>query len=109
MSSVSCYRFCRYLKLFIGLGLIWSLEIVGGLLSPDSINETAWYFADVLNILQGVYIFIIFVCKKDVINVIFQKEVGSYSLGSTMDDSIISEYKTEHVEMDSVNYNQRVR
>jgi len=41
------------------------------------------------------------------LGVIFQKEVGSYSLGSTMDDSIISEYKTEHVEMESVNYNQR--
>ena len=36
-------RFCQYLKLFIGLGLIWSLEIIGGVLSQDSINETAWY------------------------------------------------------------------
>ena len=36
-------RFCQYLKLFIGLGLIWSLEIIGGVLSQDSINEKAWY------------------------------------------------------------------
>ena len=62
-----------------------------------------------LNILQGVYIFVIFVCKKDVLDVIFKKEVGSYNLSSTMDDSISSQYKTENVEMDSVNYEQRVR
>ena len=66
------------------------------------------YFADVLNILQGVYIFVIFVCKKDVLTVIINKEVGSYSLESTKDDSINSEYTLENVEMDSVNYDRRV-
>jgi len=100
-------KFCQYLKLFIGLGLIWSLEIIGGVLSQDSINESAWYFADVLNILQGVYIFVIFVCKKDVLTVILNKEVGSYSLESTKDDSINSEFTLENVEMDSVNYDRR--
>ena len=64
---------------------------------------------DVLNILQGVYIFVIFVCKKDVLTVIFNKEVGSYSLESTKDDSINSEFTLENVEMDSVNYDRRVR
>ena len=61
-----------------------------------------------LNILQGFYIFVIFVCKKDVLTVIINKEVGSYSLESTKDDSINSEYTLENVEMDSVNYDRRV-
>ena len=67
------------------------------------------YFADVLNIIQGVYIFIIFVCKRDVFNVIFKKGTISNELDSTKDDSISSQYRTENVEMDSIDYVQRVR
>ena len=62
-----------------------------------------------LNILQGVYIFIIFVCKRDVLNVIFKKGTISNQLDSTKDDSISSQYRTENVEMDSIDYVQRVR
>ena len=55
------------------------------------------YFTDVLNILQGVYIFLIFVCKKSVLNVIIGREVNDNELRTTEDDSC------SEMEMDAVN------
>ncbi|KAF4520664.1 hypothetical protein B566_EDAN006340 [Ephemera danica] len=49
-------RFVMYLKLFIVMGLSWSLEIlswaIGG---PDE----SWYVTDSINLLQGLWIFIL--------------------------------------------------
>ena len=68
------------------------------------------YLADVLNILQGVYIFIIFVCKRKVFNVILWKNGIHKDLDSTTDDeSVVSQRTAENLEMDSVHAMDKVR
>ena len=66
--------------------------------------------ADVLNILQGVYIFIIFVCKRKVLNVILWKKGIHNDLdGTTDDESVMSQQMAENLEMDSVHAMDKVR
>ncbi|KYN27327.1 G-protein coupled receptor Mth2 [Trachymyrmex cornetzi] len=56
--------FNLYLKLFIVMGINWSMEIISWLFknAPPSI----WYLTDLTNTLQGLIIFIIFVWKKKI-------------------------------------------
>lgn len=51
------------IKLFIVMGVTWSLEILATLLRE---YEQLWYVSDWFNILQGVLVFMIFVCKSKV-------------------------------------------
>lgn len=66
-------RFLTYIKLFVGMGFIWIFEIIAGMASDD-IHESAWYFFDVLNMMQGFFVFVTFVCKRNVINAILCKQ-----------------------------------
>ena len=59
-----------YTKLFIGMGFIWTFEIISGL-TQHKTGESAWWFTDFLNMMQGFYIFVIFICKRTVFNVVF--------------------------------------
>ncbi|XP_015110208.1 G-protein coupled receptor Mth2 isoform X2 [Diachasma alloeum] len=56
--------FNLYLKLFIIMGVTWSMDIIGWLLG----TESPWvrYVADGINGIEGVMIFIIFVCKNKI-------------------------------------------
>lgn len=56
--------FNLYLKLFIVMGINWSMEIISWLLG----DEPSWifYITDIVNSLQGFTIFIIFVCKEKI-------------------------------------------
>ncbi|KAK0092051.1 hypothetical protein PV326_002313 [Microctonus aethiopoides] len=65
--------FNLYLKLFIVMGINWSMEIISWLCkdAPDYI----WYITDLANTLQGVIIFIIFVWK-DKIKRLLLKRLG---------------------------------
>ena len=61
-------RFLLYLKLFLGMGFVWTFEIVAGFLD---VHEAFWYAPDVFNMGQGFYVFFIFVCKRNVLKLIF--------------------------------------
>ncbi|CAG7729433.1 unnamed protein product [Allacma fusca] len=52
-----------YVKLFILMGLSWGFEFISYL---DKSNSWIWICFDVLNLLQAVGVFIIFVCKAEV-------------------------------------------
>merc|ERR1712001_734837 len=54
--------------MFMGMGFFWSLEIVSGFFIDGSNDSQAWYIFDGINTLQGLWVFIIFVCKQNVIN-----------------------------------------
>ncbi|CAH1638356.1 unnamed protein product [Spodoptera littoralis] len=54
--------FIIYIKLSVVMGLNWFLEII----SFKYPNNKWYYITDVFNILTGLTIFIIFICKKDV-------------------------------------------
>ena len=59
-----------HLKLFAVMGLSWLFEVVSWLLVPDSSSEAEclpWYlWTDLINALQGVWMLLIYVCKRDV-------------------------------------------
>ena len=67
-------RFLLFLKLFIVTGFIWIFDIISGLIGDEAILEHHWYFIDCLNMLQGFSVFVIFVCKRNVFNVVFQRD-----------------------------------
>ncbi|XP_020295645.1 G-protein coupled receptor Mth2-like isoform X7 [Pseudomyrmex gracilis] len=56
--------FNLYLKLFIVMGINWSMEIVSWLFK--SAPAYVWYLTDLTNTLQGLIIFIIFVWKEKI-------------------------------------------
>ena len=62
-----------YIKLFSALGLFWIFEIIGGL------SSESFYIFDILNMLQGFYIFVIYVCQPNVIKIIKDRINGRQS------------------------------
>ncbi|KAI8437018.1 hypothetical protein MSG28_010414, partial [Choristoneura fumiferana] len=58
------FRFMLYLKLSVIMGVSWVLEVVSFLAPQFSV----WYLTDAYNLLIGVSIFLIFICKKKIYN-----------------------------------------
>ncbi|KAG7163135.1 G-protein coupled receptor Mth2-like [Homarus americanus] len=52
-----------YIKLFIVMGIVWIAETISGAHQRNSC--TYWVFFDIINALQGVFIFLVTVCNKD--------------------------------------------
>lgn len=63
------FRFLLYLKLFVITGTNWSMEVISWLVSSKADNTKqhwVFYVSDLVNTLQGVLIFVTFVCRKRV-------------------------------------------
>lgn len=58
-----------YLKLSIVMGLNWLLEIISFLYPGFKM----WYITDAYNILIGLAIFLIFVCKKKILKKLIKR------------------------------------
>lgn len=58
------------IKLFLVMGTTWSFEIIA---TPKQEPEELWHVSDFFNILQGVIVFLIFVCKSKVWEAIKQR------------------------------------
>ncbi|CAK1551261.1 unnamed protein product [Leptosia nina] len=56
-------RLFLYLKLFIVMGINWGLEVLSAFY-PEA--DKIWKFTDAYNVLIGLIIFILFVCKKKI-------------------------------------------
>ncbi|XP_064108444.1 uncharacterized protein LOC135216861 [Macrobrachium nipponense] len=54
-------RLCLYVKLFIVMGITWLAEVV----SWQQGSCKFWIATDVINCLQGVFIFLMYICKKN--------------------------------------------
>jgi len=50
----------KHTLLVVGIGIVWTFEIFSGIFADDE-TEFKWYFTDVLQMLQGVWIFLAFV------------------------------------------------
>ncbi|XP_055537393.1 G-protein coupled receptor Mth2-like isoform X1 [Wyeomyia smithii] len=63
-------RFSLYLRLFIVMGVTWSLEVISW-----AVDNVAWifYISDVCNCIQGFLIFMLFVWKQKVKRLIYKK------------------------------------
>lgn len=73
-----------YLKLFIVMGVNWLAEILSWGLGLDGSNGSfIWYMADIGNSLQGVLIFLIFVCKKRVLKLLNKKLCPQFKMFKT--------------------------
>ncbi|XP_025409388.1 G-protein coupled receptor Mth2-like [Sipha flava] len=67
-------RFVLYLKLFIVMGINWMAEILSWAFEDkDSSFNILWIITDFGNALQGVLIFVIFVCRKRVLRLLSEK------------------------------------
>ncbi|XP_060865535.1 G-protein coupled receptor Mth2-like isoform X2 [Metopolophium dirhodum] len=75
-------RFMLYLKLFIVMGVNWLAEIISWASGSNGF-EKYWYVTDIGNSLQGVLIFLIFVCKKRVLNLLNKKLCPRFQLFKT--------------------------
>ncbi|KAL0882952.1 hypothetical protein ABMA27_016446 [Loxostege sticticalis] len=64
-------RFLVYLKLSIVMGLNWLLEVVSSV-TPDLLKDV-WYISDTYNMLVGLAIFLIFVCKKKIFKKLYMR------------------------------------
>lgn len=69
-------RFMIYVKLSVLMGLNWVMEVVSSF-QPDL---KIWWFTDAYNLLIGVLIFLLFVCKRKIINSLIKKYVYIISI-----------------------------
>jgi len=72
-------KICLYLRLFLGMGIIWYFELLSFALSKEDVESKWNYFTDTLNMLQGVWVFITFVCKRNVFRVVTRRADRLYS------------------------------
>ncbi|XP_014254266.1 G-protein coupled receptor Mth2-like isoform X2 [Cimex lectularius] len=68
-------RFNLYLKLFLVMGINWISELISFMFGKD-VPQYLWYITDITNTLQGVFIFLIFVWKKRVRKLLWEKLCG---------------------------------
>jgi len=69
-----CVRFRVMFSIFILMGVSWMMEIISFVVGGVS-KEYIWIPTDVINILTGLFIFVIFVCKRNVWKLLAQKWV----------------------------------
>merc|ERR1712117_173947 len=77
--SIKRDKMLIYTKLFLGMGITWYFEILNFALSSLELDPRWMVFTDTLNMCQGVWVFIIFVCKKNVYNVVTGKWKNLYN------------------------------
>uniref|UniRef100_A0A1B6M8D2 G-protein coupled receptors family 2 profile 2 domain-containing protein n=1 Tax=Graphocephala atropunctata TaxID=36148 RepID=A0A1B6M8D2_9HEMI len=63
-------RFNLYLKLFVVMGVTWVMELVSFVVGG---SQLIWLLSDTCNTLQGLLIFVIFVCKPRILQLIRQR------------------------------------
>merc|ERR1719278_43900 len=77
--SIKRDKMLIYTKLFLGMGITWYFEILNFALSSLELDPRWMVFTDTLNMCQGVWVFIIFVCKRNVYNVVTGKWKNLYN------------------------------
>jgi len=77
-----------YLKLFVVMGVNWLAEIVSWALRSDDSTFNVWFVTDIGNSLQGVFIFLIFVCKKRVLILLNKKLCPRFQLFKKTSNSV---------------------
>ncbi|XP_018056323.1 PREDICTED: G-protein coupled receptor Mth2-like isoform X1 [Atta colombica] len=85
-------RFNMYLKLFIVMGITWILEILSWVIGTNIVPAIIWHLTDVINALQGFIIFIVFVCRRKIKEMLLKlfrgKTCGPFKI--PISDSIVS-------------------
>ncbi|KAK7080824.1 hypothetical protein SK128_000239 [Halocaridina rubra] len=69
-SQARVFQFSLYLKLFVLMGITWIFEVISFFVqkhTSDSTSNYVWLVFDLINIMQGMIIFIVFVCRRAVL------------------------------------------
>ncbi|KAF5288084.1 hypothetical protein FQR65_LT12134 [Abscondita terminalis] len=68
-------RYYLFLKLMLAMGVNWSLEVLSWLVNWQTTNipQAVWYITDFCNALYGMFIFFIFVFKKNILDLLKQR------------------------------------
>lgn len=74
------------LKLFFVMGINWIADVLSWAMKTED-NEHFFYLTDIGNALQGVLIFIIFVCKKRILRLLNQKLCSQTKIWKTSNNS----------------------
>ena len=61
------------------MGIIWYFEVISFYVGGERSTTT-----DVINMLQGVWVFLTFVCKRNVLQVVLRKRDRLYSIARQM-------------------------
>ncbi|XP_031622142.1 G-protein coupled receptor Mth2-like [Contarinia nasturtii] len=73
-------NFTLYLRLFIVMGVTWSMEGISFLISE---NSDFFLLTDICNTIQGVLIFVLFVLKRRVVRLIKKRWQGCFGKATT--------------------------
>jgi len=77
------------------MGVSWLAEVLSWALKPEEATESLWIVTDIANTLQGLFILIIFVCKKRVLNLLSKKvNLNRFSSNSSNTESITTTNNT---------------
>ena len=67
-----CARFRVIFSMFTLMGISWVMEIVS-FVASEVTSEWIWIPTDIINLLTGFFVFVIFVCKRNVWNLLKKK------------------------------------
>ena len=97
-----------YLKLFIVMGITWVLEILAWVIGTNILPKYIWYLADIINALQGLIIFVVFVCRRKIKEMLLKqfrgKTCGPFKI--PISDSIASNSNTATSLSESISMQQ---
>merc|ERR1719400_160197 len=71
-------RFLTFLKLFLGMGILWIFAIVAGFLGSEDLKKTGnkdeWPIQSLGNFhaFEGIYVFVVFVLQRSVLGKIIE-------------------------------------
>lgn len=69
-SEARAFQFTLYLKLFVLMGVTWIFEVISFFVQRETHGSSTnyiWLVFDLINIMQGLIIFIVFVCRRAVL------------------------------------------
>ncbi|XP_071446665.1 probable G-protein coupled receptor Mth-like 3 [Hetaerina americana] len=69
-------RLSLYVKLYIVMGLTWMMEILSFVIGG---SKCIWLFPDMVNTLQGLFIFLILICNRKIVGVLRRRFVAKMS------------------------------
>ncbi|XP_059472270.1 G-protein coupled receptor Mth2-like [Neocloeon triangulifer] len=72
------FKWMLYLKLFIVMGITWIFEVAS---FAEGSKSWFWYITDVLNCLQGLFFFLILICRQRVLRIICARPWGYKMFG----------------------------
>lgn len=70
--NIFCSRYSIYWKLFTVMGIPYLMELACFLYARE-LRKSLWYLSDIVRCIQGLFVFILFVLKDEVINLLYQK------------------------------------